>query len=153
MLRDNLYCEEIEIMNQCGQILIVGRGLGGTEAKVFPRGTELKFEVTPSVVREIVCSHDCCETPCPEDPVAAAGVLLPPARTGIPWDGTMVFTGSLPIMMGAQLPPWVTASNGANYVKLSGTPPGPGEYLVIVTGSNMKGHAGAIQSGTITVSY
>jgi hypothetical protein len=151
VLKDDLYREEILVGNVGYGPLILARGQGETTARRFPKGTCLSFEVTLSVVRWEICHYDCCaEAPCPGEPVAAAGLVLPPAQVGSPWEGTAIFSGTQPITIGAQgLPPWMTAETGPNYLRLSGTPDAAGVWQLSFAAANLAGSQLAIQTGTV----
>jgi hypothetical protein len=139
VLRDNLYVEEIEVQNIDGVITIKTRGLDETEARRFPRGTCLSFDVTLSVVKHLVCNYDCCaDSPCQIDPVTVTGVHLPQATVGQNWSGLIIFGGTPPLLLapGVGLPSWTQAEVGENYIKFSGTPTVAGSVSVTVAGTN-----------------
>jgi hypothetical protein len=138
VIRDGLYSEEIRVVSDSGYIRIAERGVGETEPRKFPRGSCLCFEVTLSVVREEICHYDCCaEGDCACLPAEAAGRVLPPATAGQPWEGSVIFKGDLPMVMGAgALPAWMQAETGPNYLRLYGTPSGIGVYSIAVAASN-----------------
>jgi hypothetical protein len=153
-LRDDLYAEEIEVENACGEAVIKRRGLGETEVRKFPRGSGLCFEVTVSVVQHLICSYDCCgDGPCPAAPVTVTTLTLPGGKVGQPWTGLAVFGGSAPMQLAVtELPGWVSAEAGENYIRLTGTPPGAGTFGVAVTGTNETGTTAAAQGNfTVTV--
>jgi hypothetical protein len=129
--------------------------VGETEPRKFPRGSCLCFEVTLSVVREEICHYDCCaEGDCACQVVEAAGMVLPPATAGQPWEGSVIFKGDLPMVMGAgALPAWMQAETGPNYLRLYGTPSGIGVYSIAVAASNCAGSAVVVQNGVVRVDY
>jgi hypothetical protein len=141
VLRDDVYTEEIEVENTCGQLVIKARGLGSTEARKFPRGSVLCFEVTVSVVQHLICSYDCCaEEPCPAEPVTVAAFYAEDGQTGRPWTGLAVFSGSTPMQLAvSQLPGWMTAEIGENSIRLTGTPTGLETVQLSVAGTNAAG--------------
>jgi hypothetical protein len=141
VLRDDAYTEEIEVENVCGQPIIKERGLGDTEARKFPRGSVLCFEVTVSVVRHLICNYDCCaETPCPAEPAAVEAFHLQDGQVGQPWTGLAVFSGSTPMQRAvSQRPGWMTAETGANFIRLAGTPTGLETVQLSVAGTNAAG--------------
>lgn len=149
-LRDPVGAEIVKVTNTCGG-LVVDRGQDGTAALNFPRGSCIRWEMTPAEVRELICTHDCCEGGCPCEPVAAAGFTLPAARVGVPWYGACVFTGDTPMELAVTgLPSWATVTVGANHVGVRGTPTGAGTFTVSVAATNCSG-AVAVQAGDIIV--
>lgn len=153
VVRDGLYTEEIRVANSEGYPLITERGVGETEARKFPRGSCLSFEVTLSVLREEICNYDCCaDGDCGCEAVAAAGMVLPQAAAGQAWEGSVIFKGDLPMVMGADgLPAWMEAEIGPNYLRLHGTPSGVGVYNIAVAASNCSGSQVAVQNGVVRV--
>jgi hypothetical protein len=151
-LRDNRHEEEIEVGIVCGLTVIRERGVGGTTPRKFPRGTEIFFRVTVSVVERLVCLTDCCEEPCPCEPVVYAGGGCPPGTVGVPWQGALVFSGATPMAIGCQVPPWMNVVTDARSVILSGTPTSAGTYVVSAAASNCGGQHVASGGAQLTVS-
>ena len=52
--------ESIRIIANNGMFDTV-RGLDNTEPANFPRGSCIKFEVTPSLIIDMICNYECCE--------------------------------------------------------------------------------------------
>lgn len=149
-LRDPVGAEIVKVEHTCDALLVT-RAQDGTTAKTFPKGSCIRFEMTPAVVKELICTHDCCEGNCPCVPVKAAGVVLPEATKNIPWHGSAVFSGDLPMALAVTgAPDWVTSSLGPNFVTLSGTPPAAGEFVISVAATNCSGEV-AVQQGKLTV--
>lgn len=152
-LWDGMYGEEIEVKEECGNVMISRRGLSGTEARKFPRGTTLCFHVTLSVVKDLVCNYDCCQDEdCPCEQVSEAGMLLPPGRTGVMWQGVAIFDGNTPIKISTEiLPTWMTVSYSTRTAILSGTPSAAGSYQVKIAATNCGGRFSTVQSGTVVI--
>lgn len=58
-LTDGTKIEYIKVSNRSGRIYIE-RGKELTQASTFPVGTCVKWELTPSAVRDIICQMPCC---------------------------------------------------------------------------------------------
>lgn len=58
-LLDGTYVEYIKVINQNGG-LFVERGQEMTQARTFPIGTCVKWELTPQAVQDIICQMECC---------------------------------------------------------------------------------------------
>lgn len=150
-IKDNLNKEVIKVTNQCGTLL-VERGQGATTAKKFPNKSCIFFEMSEPVIDWKICNLNCCEGDCPCEPVAVQGLTLPAAVVGRPWNGSAVFSGTLPITIAASgFPGWVTTEISANSLSFSGTPTGAGSFSVSVSGANCAGADVATRSGTLTV--
>ena len=148
VINDGLTYEEVLATNSAGHITLE-RGRGETEARKFPRGACARFEVTLSVVRHEICNYDCCPAGDCAEPPAVAGTLLPAGMAGTPWEGAVIFTGTLPLTLAATgLPPWCQAEAGPNFLKLSGTPDGAGSWNVSVAAS---GYGVVVAQGVIEV--
>lgn len=151
-IRDNAHVEYVMVTNQCGT-LVLTRGLGGTEPTKFPFGSCVKFELSITVVEWLICNHNCCEGDCPCTPVTSAGSVLPPAYVGVPWEGSFVFNGSVPMAFGVDgMPSWMNAEYGANYVRVFGTPFGAGQFSFAVSATNCDSVGSAAATGTVVVS-
>jgi hypothetical protein len=150
ILRDPVGAEVIKVTHTCGG-LIVDRGEDGTEPLNFPRGSCVRWEMTPAVVKELICTHNCCEGECPCEPVAAAGITLPAGKVGVSWHGVAIFTGDTPMELAATgVPAWATITVGANYVTIDGVPTGSGAYNISVAATNCGGQV-AVQQGPLII--
>lgn len=58
-LYDGTQVEYIEVRSQ-GGALFVRRGVELTQSRTFPVGSCVKWELTPTAVRDIVCQMECC---------------------------------------------------------------------------------------------
>lgn len=150
VIRDEVGSEIVKVTNTCGG-LVIDRGEDGTEPLNFPKGSCVRWEMVPATVRELICTHDCCDDGCPCDAVKAAGVALPEARKGVQWFGSAVFTGSVPMELAvAGAPAWMQVTKGANYVSFSGVPGAAGEYTLSVAATNCNGKT-AVQQGKLII--
>lgn len=150
-IQDNLYHEWVKAENQCGTIIIT-RGIDGSEPRKFPKGSCIFFETSVPVIKWLICNHNCCDGPCPCEPVDYAGAVIPAGVVGQPWEGSVLFTGDTPMTFGVDnLPSWMTATNGANYVRLSGTPVAAGTFSLSVAAGNCDGAAVATHSIVVTI--
>lgn len=150
VIRDPVGAEIVKVTNTCGGLL-VDRGQDGTDAMNFPKGSCVRHEMTPAVVKDLICNYNCCEGDCPCDPVESAGITLPAAKVGVAWNGNAVFTGDTPMELSATgVPAWATITLGANYIAFSGTPTGAGSFNISVAGTNCGG-AIAVQQGVLTI--
>lgn len=150
VIRDPTGAEIIKVENICGTMLVT-RGQDGTEPRNFPKGSCIRYETTPTVVKDLICSYDCCEGECPCEAVAAAGITLPPVVSGSGWNGSAVFTGDTPMTIAVQgAPDWVRVEVGPNFVSFSGVASGSGSFTIAVAAANCDGQV-AVQSGTLTV--
>ena len=143
ILDDAIHQEYVKVTNQCGTLLME-RGLYDTEAVNFPLGSCVTMDVTPALVKWLICNYDCCDSaPCECTPVEGVGRALGQATVGRPWEGMFIFSGTLPIEVAlssdSSVPGWMTVSYGPNYVKLSGTPTGPGTFHVSAVATNCSG--------------
>lgn len=133
--------EDVMLSNISGT-LILERGINGTTPLRFPRGSMVMFEVTTAVVKWLVCNHDCCaDEPCEAVPPEETWSNFPDGKAGIPWVGTVVFSGSLPMQIGvSSLPSWITAEVGKTSVVFRGTPPASTSAVsVSCAATNMSG--------------
>lgn len=150
-LKDDLHVEYVKITNTCDALLLE-RGLSGTVARKFPRGTCVFFENSIAVTQWLICNFNCCDGPCPCEEVEAAGVVFPEGQVNVPYTATAIFKGSLPMVLGVSgHPSWSTAEMGANYIKISGTPTGAGTYAVNISATNCSGSALSMQSAQIVI--
>lgn len=58
-LLDGTNIEYIKVTNNKGALLVV-RGLEYTSPNTFPLGTCVRWELTPTAIRDIVCQMPCC---------------------------------------------------------------------------------------------
>lgn len=56
---DGTHIEYIKVANRGGS-LFVKRGLETTTPRTFPVGSCVKWELTPTAVRDIICQMECC---------------------------------------------------------------------------------------------
>ncbi|MGF6599779.1 hypothetical protein P3T23_004513 [Paraburkholderia sp. GAS448] len=106
----------------------------------FPKGACVDGRVTYDGVKDLICNFDCCAGDCPCEAVAAAGMVIPASLAGVPWEGMVVFSGAMPMALSVQgAPAWLGVTLGANFVKLAGTPPFAGHYLLSVGATNCNG--------------
>lgn len=149
-IRDRVNEEIIRVEHVCGTF-VINRAQDGTIDSTFPIGSCIMFRVTPAIVKELICTHNCCEGDCPCEPVASAGYTFPSARVGVAWAGTVVFIGDTPMEISVDgLPSWASVSVGANYVSISGTPSGAGTFGVAVAATNCSG-AVAVQQTQLVI--
>lgn len=59
-LFDGTNIEYIKVSNT-GGALVVERGIELTTPKTFPVGSCVKWELTPTAVRDIICQMECCK--------------------------------------------------------------------------------------------
>lgn len=149
-IRDLVGAEIVKVENTCDTLLVT-RAQDGTSEKTFPKGSCVRFEMTPAVVKELICTHNCCEGECPCEPVKAAGFVLPAATKTLAWQGSAVFTGDLPMELAVTgAPSWVKMTLGPNFVAFEGTPPAAGTFVISVAATNCSGEV-AVQQGTLTI--
>lgn len=149
-IRDSTAAEIVKAEVTCDTILIT-RAQDGTVATTFPKGSCVRFEMTPAVVKDLICNYDCCDGPCPCTAVTSAGVSFPPATSGQPWTGNAIFSGTLPIeLTSTGAPSWVTVTVGTNYLTFSGTPTGAGTFNIAIAATNCSGEV-AVANATLTV--
>lgn len=150
-IRDTTGTEIVKVEHVCSE-LVLTRAQDGTLERTFPKGSCVRFEMTPAAVKDLICTYDCCEDgECPCEPVQAAGFVLPPARVGIPWKGTAVFTGDLPMELAVTgTPSWMSVTAGTNFVKLEGTPSAAGDFIISVAATNCNGQV-AVQQGGLSI--
>lgn len=153
-LKDDVNFETVKVRNEQGTLMLE-RGLEGTEATKHPFGTCI-VSVSPTVValvKDLICNYECCDGPCPVEPVVCAGTALPEyTNVGLPFNGCVIFTGSSPInivMNGA--PAWMQALQMGNTLILSGTPDKAGDTTFSVAATNGNGTNVVSQSVTVTV--
>lgn len=153
-LKDDTNFETVKVRNEQGTLMLE-RGVEGTEATKHPFGTCI-VSVSPTVValiKDLICNYECCNGPCPVEPVVCAGTALPEyTNVGLPFNGCVIFTGSSPINIvinGA--PAWMQALQMGNTLILSGTPDKAGTASFSVAAANGNGTHVVSQSVTVTV--
>jgi hypothetical protein len=144
-IHDGNYTEVIRVSGTCSTI-VVERGFDGTAPHTFPEGSCVSFEVTPSVVKDLVCETDCCPAAC--DPVKLAGNTMPASKMGVPFEGVVMFSGSAPMRIAVGIvPSWMSVAIGPNFARLYGTPTFTGSVIVPVSAANQ----GAMVSTTANI--
>lgn len=139
-IQDNLYSEWIKATNQCGTI-VLERGIGGSEARKFPKGSCVFFETSVPVIKWLICNHDCCnDGDCKLTPVTFTKATLPTGIVGQPWEGRLQFAGSLPINFEVTgMPAWMSGEQEGDMVRLSGTPDAATVHTISVSATNAQG--------------
>lgn len=141
---DGLFKEYVKAELKAG-IVILTRAVD-SEAHKFPRGSCVLFENSLPVTKWLICNYECCTGDCEVEPVAAQGTVAPTAEVGKEWQGTVVFSGALPVQFGITgMPSWMTAKTAGGTVVLSGVPVAPGSCTVGVAASNDRGSNVAVQ--------
>lgn len=136
-IMDTRYYEIVKVRVECGELLM-DRGQDGTTPRTFPCNAEVVFEMVPSVVRYMICNETCHECDC--KPVQFQGAVLPPLEQGVAWQGSIVFSGDIPMTIGVQgAPHWMKVVTGANYIQLSGVPTTNTAVTISVAASNCGG--------------
>lgn len=138
--------ETVKVKNDHGTLLME-RGVEGTTDGTHPPATCV-HAVSPTVVaiiKDLVCNYECCEPPCPAEPVQYLGELLPPAKVGEPWEGNIIFSNAQSAGV-YDTPKWMNAKllPGSGAIMLSGTPEldNVGEHVFTVYASNANNTAG-----------
>lgn len=151
-ISDGLYTEWVLARNLCG-VIVLDRGVEGSEPHKFPKGSCIFFEASIPVIKWLICNYDCCaDNECPCDPVTNDGMILPSAMSNVPWEGTAIFKGDTPMVMGVTgMPSWMHAEQGANHIRFYGTPTADGTYNIVASATNCSGTGIATQQGTVTV--
>lgn len=149
-ITDELSKEYVLATNTNGTITLE-RGVD-SEAYTFPKGSCVFFENSIPVTKWLVCNYECCQGDCPVEAVAAAGVVLPSGKVGNAYNGSVVFSGALPMAMGVTgLPSWATAQQFGPYLKISGVPTATGTFAISVSACNDSGKNIAVQQGSISI--
>lgn len=150
-LREPTGVEIVKVDNMCAT-LVVTRAQDGTTARTFPKSSCVSCEITPTVVKDIVCNYDCCDGPCPCTAVTAAGFTAPGGTVNVPYSATFVFSGDLPMQLAVNgnIPAWMTVTTGVNYVTFTGTPNVVGTVPLSVAATNCGGEI-VTQSATVTI--
>ena len=140
-LKDEVNLETVKV-KASGGLLIMERGLEGTEAVLHPLDTCVS-SVSPTLIatmKDLICNYECCEGGCPVVAVRYSTATLPAANVGKSWSGTVEFTGSTPMTLNAANPPsWMNVTQSKTTLLLSGTPTTAGSVSVGVFGINGDG--------------
>lgn len=161
-IRSDAKYEAVKIMNVDG-LLVVDRGIEGTEPLRHPYGSCITL-VQPAliaVVKDLICSYDCCsDKPCECRPAAVASVAMPDVESGQYWHGSVGFTGDQPMTIAIDIGDndWITAKQDANLVYFEGLAPSmipvaadtyenvmPLRVSVSVAATNCNGHVALVQ--------
>lgn len=145
---DPVNYEIVKATASCGGIVIERAQAGTTEAN-FPAGATVSHVVTYEGVRYLICNEECCTDCC--DAVAYAGSDIPQGTVGVAWEGTVMFSGSLPIaLVSNNTPAWMTVTMHTTHVKLSGIPTEEGAFTFAVAATNCYGKQ-AVETVTLTI--
>jgi len=118
----------------------IERGLDYTAPTRFPCRAKVEFEVNIAVVKDLVCNYNCCEGECPCEAVQYVGAAAANGTVGVPWTGTWIFSGTMPIQVAvAGATAWMTVTTGPNYVTITGTPTQAYTVDVTVSATNCSG--------------
>lgn len=150
-LREPTGVEIIKVENSCSS-LTVTRAQDGTTARTFPKGSCVACEITPAMIKDLICNYNCCDGECPCNAVTAAGFTAPDGTLNVPYSASFVFSGDVPMTLAVNgnLPAWVTVTTGTNYVTFTGTPNVVGNITLAVSATNCSGEL-ATQATTITI--
>lgn len=142
--------KEYVLARNIADTIVLTRGIDST-AKPFPKGSCVYFENSIPVTKWLICNHQCCNGDCPAEGVSSAGAVSPEGIAGHSWEGSVVFSGDLPMSFGvSNMPNWMRATYEGNHVKLSGTAVA-GTYTVSVAASNNRGQNTAVQQVVVKV--
>lgn len=141
-LKDDLYLETVKVKNVQGT-LMMERGVEGTVATSHPYGTCVAA-VSPTIValiKDLICNYECCEGPCPVEPVALAGYATPTeGNVGVEWTGAVIFSGTAPMTIVVNsAPSWMEAVQIGSTIKLRGVPDKTGTTVMTVAATNGNG--------------
>lgn len=143
-----------------GDDILVKRGIGGTTAVKHIAGSVV-CSIAPLdviVIKDLVCSWPeyCCEgQPCECTGPTYAGELIPAAKQSELWEGSVIFTGDLPMSFGTDkdtTATWIQVAVEGSTVKLSGTPNTAGTFTVSIAASGCGGTKVAVRKVSIVVS-
>lgn len=153
-LRDDANIETVRAHLEQG-ILIVDRGLSGTEAVKHPIGTCVS-SVSPTVIaviKDLICNYDCCESgDCPKTPAEFLSVYTPSGSTGTAYRGTIDFTGTDPVQVTVSgAPDWLTVTRTGSSLILSGTPASSGDVTFSIALTNLNGTKTAVKTITFSI--
>lgn len=152
-VRGDTHYECVKVENAAG-VLTVTRGIENTTPVTHHAGSCIGSvaPATIAAIKDMICNYSCCEDGCPCTPVQAAGQAMAPARVGVRWEGSVSFSGSLPMTVGvSDLPSWMSAQAKQNSVILTGTPPQAGTFSFSAAASNCGGTSVATQACVLTV--
>lgn len=153
-LKGERFTETVKATNQQGTI-IIERGLEGTTPSLHHFGTCITT-VSPTVmavVKDLICNYTCCgDEDCPCTPVAYVASSLPTGHVGQDWQGSVIFSGDLPMTAAiASAPGWMQTVQHNNSLVLSGTPDEAGTFTFSVAATNCNGTKLATQAISVTV--
>lgn len=146
--------EVVKARNVSGTI-IIERAQEGTIAVLHRFGSQV-CSASPlmfAVAKDLVCNHNCCApNDCPCDPVKFSGSVLPGGNVGKAWQGSVIFSGDLPMNIGCSgLPAWLTAVQHGNSLTLSGTPTNAATSTFSVAATNCNGTKIVTQTLSVTI--
>lgn len=148
-IRDNLYSEHVRVEHQCDGGFTVVRGVD-SQARRFPKGSCVFFEITVPLVKWLICNYDCCQGDCNVTPVSIETENLPTAIMGQPWQARVRVSGTPPLnITSSGAPTWVSAVYDEDSVTFSGTPPSAGGFTLSVAATNSWGRE--VDSATYSV--
>lgn len=150
-IREPSGAEVVKVTNTCG-VFTIDRGEDGTDARTAPRGSCVRWEMTPQQVKDLICNYNCCEDgDCPCEAVGAGGITVPTGIVNQAWNGSAVFTGDAPMQIAVSgMPSWMKATVYQNSVQLEGTPNFAGTSEITVAATNCDGKL-SIQTAKLTV--
>lgn len=152
-LKGDVEYEVVKVRNEGGTLLIE-RGLEGTTAVLHHHGTCV-VTVSPlvvAVIKDMICNYECCEGDCPCEGVAGAAWSIPDAYVDKAWEGSVVFSGDLPMTLGvANAPSWMKVEAVNNMLVLSGTPHIAGTFTFSVAATNCNGKYVATETLMVNV--
>ena len=152
-LRDGSYMETVKAYASGGYVLLE-RGQCGTTARKFSYGTCVTT-VSPTIVeviKDIFCNFNCCSDDCGGVALSVSTADLYSGNVGVPWTGTVTFTGSLPMNLSVSgAPSWMSVVKNKNVIILTGTPTSAAELTLTVSGTNCNGKSSTSQSFNVTI--
>ena len=153
-IRNPTHLETVRARAEGGYILL-DRGLEGTEAVKHPYGACVTT-ISPTIVaviKDLFCNYSCCQgAVCDCTAVTIAAADLPDANVGVPWEGTVTLSGTLPIdaaVTGAPL--WMRVVQERNMLRLSGTPDVAGAVSLLVEAANCNNTAHVSEAVQVVV--
>lgn len=127
-----------------GGDIVIDRGVENTTRNIHHVGTCVSC-VSPTIIaaiKDLVCNYECCDGPCPVEPVRVNAQLtsMPTtARVGTNYVGVVTLNGTSPINVSAVAPNWLTVTQEENTVSISGIPRTAGDNDVVVSATNANG--------------
>ena len=143
-IKSHTHLETVKARAEGGYILL-DRGLEGTEAVKHPYGACVST-ISPTiaaVIKDLFCNYSCCQGGvCDCTGVQIAASDLPDANVGVPWEGSITMSGTVPINAAvSDVPAWVRVVQERNMLRLTGTPDVAGAAQFTVTAENCNGTA------------